>query len=418
MSKKVFKLDLSRISSGAATVSTTVSAVAVPPAVELTSADPEYGAVMRETSTYSITPRTFVQRTLKQETSCSSRFEDQYTYGNTTVLRFGIDPKSSDVQAEIASCNARAQKLSDVKSVASKAAARDVEIKAYRDGARKQLTKYENTNVAEAIAHLNKGLGRTALVDVLVRDDTGKVDPTNPEIHTVVLFAQVHTETGRLKYLVIDPSNNCFSHILAGANDSIRLCFNKKFQIYKPFGTTGPNSDQWRDCIDIAVKLAFNLEVNAKLFSTMRIGVQELDVDGNIGEISPDSLSTSFAVREITNSKAMNDKLPKLVESCPVRAKQSSNVMEEKHTTSVLTSMNYAVEKLESMVQSMGLSHIQLKHYADMQRLLRDQPNPSEYGQFIAECHRYVDGMFCMTDATTLLGREMAEIDHLTQGVI
>ncbi|MES2215466.1 MAG: hypothetical protein V4485_05600 [Pseudomonadota bacterium] len=415
MSKlKVFKLYLSQVSRKSAAVPTTAAAtVSVP--VELTSG-PEYDAVIRETAVYSITPRTFVQRTLKQETSAASRFEDEYSHGRTTVVRFGIDPHSPDVQAEITSCNARAQKPSDVKSVASTKIPRDTEIQTYRDEAKKQLTQVEKTNVAEAIAHLNKGPGKTALVDVFVRDDAGKIDPTNPEIHTVLLFAQADVTTGQSKYLVIDPSNSCFSHILAGGNDDIRVCFNKKFQIYKPFGAAGPNPDQWRDCIDIAVKLAFSIEVNAKLFPTMRIDVQELA--SNIGEIDPTSLSASFAVREITNSKAMNDKLPKLVESYPVRVKQSSNVAEEKQTTSVLASMRHAVEELKSMIQSMGLSHVQLRYHEDMEQLLARNPDQSEYGAFIGECRSYTDRVLRMTDATTLLGMEMAAIDSLTQGVI
>lgn len=62
----------------------------------------------------------------------------------------------------------------------------------------------------------------TALVDVFERDGNGAINAAAPATHTVLMFKQGD------KYLIIDPNNAFFSHILAGASDDIRLCFNKK----------------------------------------------------------------------------------------------------------------------------------------------------------------------------------------------
>ncbi len=409
MSKaRVFKVDLSQ-PSGTTTA---------PTPIELTSGS-EYDAVKHETAAYSITPRTFVERTLLQDSATCSRFVDKYYNDRTIVSRFGIDPNAPDVQIEIARINAAPRKLTEVKSSVasiSKPTAggvdpRMAEIQAQRLDAKTQITKQEKDCIDEAIKHLTPGfsshISQTALVDILERDVNGIIASN---IHIVVLFAQ------NGKYLVIDPSNASFSHILAGASDDIRLCFNKKFQVYsKPQGAvTGPNTNEWRDCIDVAVKLAFNIEMNTKL-RMYQIAVKE-DTTTNNGEIDFVSLRDSVPVREVTNQQDMYAKLPGELSRYPTRLKQSSDVKIEKSVTACLTASSQVFKASTEKLSVLGLYHLQsalgpmVKGFYDAASVATDHA---------AFCTQVLDflsdrqGIAHDAEAVRLLALELGYIDQL-----
>ncbi|MEK6869315.1 MAG: hypothetical protein AABX74_03745, partial [Nanoarchaeota archaeon] len=118
-----------------------------------------------------------------------------------------------------------------------------------------------------AIDYLKLSEHKTILIDVFKRELTGNSkglisDLQELDTHTVVLY-----NTGS-KILVIDPSNPQFSSPLANFNKAlieVSYSANDKYKIYQPpekaseKGLIGKNVYQWRDCIDVAVKLAFGL---------------------------------------------------------------------------------------------------------------------------------------------------------------
>ncbi|MCC2645971.1 MAG: hypothetical protein K0R02_36 [Rickettsiaceae bacterium] len=163
---------------------------------------------------------------------------------------------------------------------------------------------------------------KVALVDIFARHDNGKIrlqenDSTMgeklvPETHTIVLYKNSSNE-----YVIIDPSNTKHSQHLCSnsarifGNDKVKLVAPTKiFQIYVSGGKetvgVGPNPDQYRDCIDIAVKLAFGLEREE-------------------GKIDPGKLADIKAVQEVTNQEAINKSLVDIPKDTSFRMKQASD---------------------------------------------------------------------------------------------
>ena len=178
---------------------------------------------------------------------------------------------------------------------------------------------------------LNNTEDGPVLVDIFARNDDGtirmgsqetapmaaaaeeaKESPTTPETHTIVLYKQAG------KVIIIDPNNSDFSnHIALGINKVLVLqnCEQDyeivvpkhKLQIYTPKeGTVGPNPEQFRDCIDIAVKLAFAIQKAPPLEDIADLMLWK-------------------PVVEITNDPKIDRNLTNIVEMHPVRIRQSSN---------------------------------------------------------------------------------------------
>ena len=416
MPNQVFKLDLSQVAPTSGGL-----AAALPARTVVNLSDPEYAAVMRNTQGYSITPRTFESRTLVQDTTSGeySRFIDEYFNGTTRMLRFGIDVSTSDVQAEIVRVNAIiTQKLPNVSGTSSQSSgsgsgtSKAVDIPTHRLEAQKQITKYELESVQEAIKYLSTPgqSARTALIDVSERDPVnGKIIPNT--VHTVVLFEQ------NGKYLVIDPSNASFSHILTGASDDIRLCFGKNFKVYaKPQGTTtGPNDNEWRDCIDEATKLAFSIEENLKYGLMQSVSVRE-DAVTNSGEILLDSLRSVAAVKEVTNQYDTYRKFPKAAESYPIRLKQSSDVKIQKKVTTCLKVLSSQSKALLDNLKEQDLYHAFLATEKKVTDFYNKIATIAQYTAFEQEClvfAGFIDRASGNTEAAALLGLELQAIDQL-----
>lgn len=424
MPAKVFKLDLSK---------------ALAP-IELTSTDPEHGAVTLDTSTYSITPRTFAQRTLEETAGVCNTFIDNYTHTDTCgnivhqVSRFGINSAVLDATKIRPATGSPIQKLPDVapstKGGSGTASSPGVDVATHKAEAQKQVTQYEIDVVTKAIAHLNfpGQTAKTALVDIFERDSSGNIATAKdasgtiimtaaglprPATHTVVLFAQEVKCQGvsqGIKYLVIDPSNASFSHILAGASDDIRLCFNKKLQIYKPSTSVGPKPDQWRDCIDVAVKLAFSMEEN------IRIGifnpVVREDARGHTGEIDFNSLKESAPIKEVTNQSEMYKKIPDEVSQHATRLKQSSDVKVAKKVTTYLKALKNVLDALDAKADTMDSYHT-LELFAQK---LTTVTTASTMSDFVGKCDSFLLDSGKITDTTAvmqMLGVELHSVDQL-----
>jgi hypothetical protein len=346
-------------------------------------------AIESEIENYSITPRTLESRSFVNDID-DEIFVDHYKYGKNSVKRFGLNIHSSKLSKEIQKYNQNTKDKLDAKSIVSstssmktsKKAEKDIED--YKIVAVKVLTNLEKDAVKMAISHIKNDKVKTALVDVFERDaDNNDVEIENslPKTHTVVLYEQSS------KYLVIDPSNATFSQILVGANDDIRVCFSKKLQIYKAADNNiGSKPNQWRDCIDIAVKLAFNMTINAKLgFDNLH--VEELNKNNNIGYIQAVSVKEASSIKEITNQKSMYNKLLSVVDSKPIRIKQSSDTIESKKATSLLVTLDSVFLKVFQTLEDKGFIHL-LKVYSKQQDSLVD------------EIFKEQDYKKCLTNAT------------------
>ncbi len=412
MPAKVSKLDLSRV--------TGVLVLALPSATPLDLSDPVYQKVTAETDLYSITPRIFSERVLLENCAECPRFVDTYTNGTQSVLRFGIDPSVLGTLAEISRINYSPKKLAEVKSsitgsgkgatttAATTIDPRAAEIQTQQTDAQGQLTKYEREAVNDAIAYLRTGQ-RTALIDVLERDANGTIKAS---VHTAVLFEQGG------KYLVIDPSNASFSHILAGSSDDIRLCHSKKFQVYsKPQdAATGPSVVEWRDCIDVAVKLAFNIELNTRLGILQQIVVKDYSEPKTVGEIDFVSLRDSVPVKEVTNQKDVYKKLPDEVCTHPMRLKQSSDVKVEKKVTAALKILDKTLTDLRKTVEVLDLYHAFSALEQKIKDFYRASDAATQYNDFERECKSFlknIDHTVGSSEATALLGLEFNAIDQL-----
>jgi hypothetical protein len=134
---------------------------------------------------------------------------------------------------------------------------------------------------------------KTVLVDVFPRVLDSKAEGT--PVGTIKLSGNIETHTALLyntgeKILVIDPNNPQFSAFLENVNPThIQSSYRANDKIYTRAGESGLES--WRDCIDIAVKLAFVLNASENNYK---------DVKGII--YSPE-------VKLITNNPVIDNKI-------------------------------------------------------------------------------------------------------------
>ena len=213
------------------------------------------------------------------------------------------------------------------------------------------------------------------LIDFFVRDadnkvqfnDTDEIETPTPKTHTAVLYNQ------NGKYLLIDPSNATFSYLLAGANKDLILCINEKMQIYKPLASdkTGYDPHKWRDCIDIAVKLAFSLNHNNNEIKVTNIKHQQNSVE----VIDFTSLQEHPAVKDITNQNSLYKVLPSDVKDYPIRSKQSSDIKESAKTTWWLKALSSNFIKVEEKLQDIDPYRLIAKYDQKREKALS---NPSE----------------------------------------
>ena len=323
----------------------------------------------------SITPTTFESRSFLIDQM--DFFRDTYSFKQTSVERFGLNLHSNGLLKLVNDYNNQTKKESlvspSLSSVGSKKSKKSNnkdqkkinEIKLYIEKSEKLLTKVEIANTKKTIKYLadNKN-AKVAIFDLFERDSDNNIAIENksPKTHTVVLYEK------QGKYLVIDPSNATFSHILTGADENIRVCFNKKLQIYKIpeidldgkkiDAKIGSKFSEWRDCIDIAVKLAFNLKVNhSKLKIDDKIQIIDLDSKQNIGYIDPNSLKENHSIKTITNQTSLFNKLYYKVKQEPMRIKQSSDVLQNKKTTVLLTTLESVTSNLNKILEEKNLVH-------------------------------------------------------------
>lgn len=352
--------------------------------VELTEGK-DYDAFFDEISKYSITPTTFKDRALQNLEA--PIFQETYQYKNSIVSRFGLHANSQLTKELVETYNTNlVEVVFDAKSIVTqKSEAAKIEaIKKCCVASHELISKFELQIVNDAIQYL-RNLDtdkQPVLVDIFERDNNNKIQLKGgiPQTHTVVLYNQLD------KVLVIDPSNANFSHILAGAHKDIVVCFSSKpLQIYKPSGKTGFSLNEYRDCIDIAVKLAFSLQINKD-----NIQINTIKNKGEYAEIIDFySLKESSSLKDITNQRELYPTLPKILETVPVRAKQSSDIGESKFTTLFLKKLNKSMLEIDEKLENSGIDPYHLKSHYQNQNL-SNLKFENEHRDYIGNMKKYI----------------------------
>ena len=174
--------------------------------------------------------------------------------------------------------------------------------------------------LSEALKSLPNDKG-VVLVDIFERDNrSGKVNPDKkvqnvPLVHTIILYKEAEQIT------ILDPTNSKSSKHLAIDINEILWQINNYFnlssepssqgqQYYQsPGPNTGPHPNQFRDCVDIAYKLATII---------MKSGFP--DTPENVKE-----LTIWDPILQITNNPSYNELLTQDFKENALRIRQTSN---------------------------------------------------------------------------------------------
>ena len=218
----------------------------------------------------SITPTTF-KAVEFEKSEKDLYYKEYYKYKNNEVTRFAINYSAVEAESlkSIRTLDTTKEKIESVKTTV------------YKDSKTKEIinnllhSDLEKHLIQEAVNHLldNKDI-KTVLVDILERNlDAVVCDAGIPRIHTVVLYKNP-TTTDKYEIVVIDPSSFFFSSHLSNIDIQLSVKHDLLDKISTRYDEikiyTAPNKDnigskpnQWRDCIDVAVKLAFALNKEA-----------------------------------------------------------------------------------------------------------------------------------------------------------
>lgn len=304
----------------------------------------------------------------------------QYKDSKTSeVLRFGINLKDKEVFQELIYYNKDLEKLldknpEDAKSNISGA----TKYKAFCSKYIK-IADSENLAIKSAISFLESSSNNIALVDVFKRESKAITDPKNKKIvltqvgginlneidtHTVLLY-----KTTNNKMLVIDPNNPMFSSHLSQYIDDVyiieTLCdTDPKYKIYTPqsrdsdigktliekyTSITGTKHDQYRDCIDIAVKIAFALNNSGNTYQ-------------NITEILGSSIMKLITNNPMVDGIVLTDKFP-------TKLKQVSNfekVIECNMSLKLYSELLKGKEKVAGAIKEKSIQEIEEKYLSSI----------------------------------------------------
>jgi len=240
-------------------------------------------------------------------------YVDEYQYKDNSVIRFGINKYYEGLKKELNIHNLKQIDFSGKKLETLSNISQETKYKEFSSLI--QLTTLEQKVLTCALLHFqNIETVKTILIDLFPRgtkpNDKGMInipkDDEPVDTHTVVLY-----NTGK-KILIIDPNNPQFSAHLANFKPEILEATytpNNLYKIYsRPEGSkTGFASDKFRDCIDIAVKLAFGLNSDVSSYENL------LD------------LIKSQTVKFITNNAGIDKFFPD-IKNITLRSKQSSDL--------------------------------------------------------------------------------------------
>ena len=318
----------------------------------------------------SITPRTFESRTLMDG---EPWYVDKYTYSDNKVMRFGINASNINIDQSLLGAQIKCNISASKRSVFEKGGITKV-----------SLHLLEKQLLQEAVTHLlNLADTKTVLVDIFARVE-GQIRIENgiPETHTVVLYKNLAVN-GKHEVLVIDPSNFRFSAHLANPDNvqhitddtfgGIKVSYEQN-KIYTPTTKNiGPNPDQYRDCIDIAVKLAFGLNKQ-----------QNVDISKVIN---------LDAIQEITNQAEINKNLP-LNNDSVVRIRQASDDDTRKLTNKLLVKIDKQLKSINQYQESEDLEQLVLEKNLKVFKQLYESDKYKQGIEDLFQLSRATDEMF------------------------
>ena len=178
-----------------------------------------------------------------------------------------------------------------------------------------------------------------------------QVEIDRSETHAVLLV-----KFGLDKYFVLDPSNSMFSnHLSVSFKNSFKesdndpdfkkfelITSNKMYKIYTPDkGKIGPGPEQWRDCIDIAVKLGFALS-DENIEKIQGPTLKNL-TDANLKDI--------IGVSMVTNNSDINRSVFFPAKEVSVRGGQSSNLEISKFCFENIGKLNTKIQELLNLLE-------------------------------------------------------------------
>lgn len=284
----------------------------------------------------SITPTTHLQRDLYQDGTdlnsgslASSPINDaifyQDVYKHKTwaaeIVSFGINSYNVTIRAELVRHNAlQATKIATLGAMSNASNATN-----YPQFVKEIIpTQYEQELMDCAIKYFVDQKKKVVLVDTFPRalkaDSKSKLKLGDIEIpspieplatHTVILY-----KNSRGDILVIDPNNPKFSghlqhiKVIGQQNFLVSNSPSDMHKIYapKPNTKTGPTKDLYRDCVDLAVKLAALLDIDPVDYQSV------------------DQVMQSNAVFLISNREPITKFPKRIVEDLPLRIKQVSHL--------------------------------------------------------------------------------------------
>lgn len=199
-------------------------------------------------------------------------FRDIYYANNSNVSYFGINMVNmgssiSDALKNISATIINTEEVSSSKITSTKPSSGKKSKSA--DDKPLLLHPLEILIIKKAVSFLENN--KVVLVDIFERNHDGSIKE-QLETHTIVLFKQIVGGSNITQFVIIDPTNSNYSKHLASSFNQARifgqehpnvtiLVSTKELEIYKPYDNknVGPNAFQYRDCTDIAVKIACGL---------------------------------------------------------------------------------------------------------------------------------------------------------------
>ena len=303
--------------------------------------------VAQEIESYSITPRTFVTRTFEITGILETQkdwpyYVDEYRHLNNQVTRFGID--SGKINAASLNNNLVKAKTSLSQSTSQTSSSLNKSSSSSytpEEAKNVQLHELEVYLTKKAIMHLldSDADRHSVIVDIFAREIKGankgaiKKIGDHPETHAIVLYKNPNIVDQKHEIIVIDPSNFVYSSHLSNLNGILQessgfeiKTLHKSIQIYNATDAVGPHANQYRDCIDLSVKLAFGM--NKALYDINLKDIAKYDV-----------------VKAISNQDKINDAV---IKDYPFRIKQTSDIQVLKAFYAVEQQINHTVQVLSA----------------------------------------------------------------------
>lgn len=185
-----------------------------------------------------------------------------------------------------------------------------------------------------ALEHLQSGPASAVVLDVFVLTG-GPSALTGPQTHSTALLKP----PGGDPVLVLDPNSSCFSDVLGNGEG---MAVTRRLSVYKrpANGRVGPGPSDWRDCVDIAVKMCLR-------FITGDAHKAEFAANSQ-GVVPTASIAGLAAIKCVTNQSGVDRTLPPCLKEHAWRVGQSSDFQKSDLVRSMVRDIGLGSERLAS----------------------------------------------------------------------